>query len=266
MRNLAATLTSRYNDRIQRIQGAGQGHYAGQVPNEYGGPARSRPPGGPMGVEVVIEGLTKSFGGQTVWHDVSLSLPAGEVSVMLGPSGTGKTVFLKSLVGLLKPDRGRVLVDGVDIVACSERRPLRGAQAVRRDVPGRRAVRLAEPLRQHRLPAARAHPQDRGRDPSHRAGEDGHGRPGRRRAQGARRDLRRHAQARRAGPRAGPRPADHPVRRARLRPGPGPHRLPVPAAHRPERGDRRDDADRHPRHPDRPRPCPTTSACCSAAD
>ena len=75
-----------------------------------------------MGVEVVIEGLTKSFGGQTVWRDVSLSLPAGEVSVMLGPSGTGKTVFLKSLVGLLKPDRGRVLVDGVDIVACSERR------------------------------------------------------------------------------------------------------------------------------------------------
>jgi phospholipid/cholesterol/gamma-HCH transport system ATP-binding protein len=75
-----------------------------------------------MGVEVVIEGLTKSFGRQTVWRDVSLSLPAGEVSVMLGPSGTGKTVFLKSLVGLLKPDRGRVLVDGVDIVACSERR------------------------------------------------------------------------------------------------------------------------------------------------
>jgi phospholipid/cholesterol/gamma-HCH transport system ATP-binding protein len=75
-----------------------------------------------MGVEVVIEGLTKSFGRQVVWRDVTLSLPAGEVSVMLGPSGTGKTVFLKSLVGLVKPERGRVLVDGVDIAACSERR------------------------------------------------------------------------------------------------------------------------------------------------
>ncbi len=80
-----------------------------------------------MGVEVVVnEGLTKSFGSQTVWRDVSLSLArpsiAAEVSVMLGPSGTGKTVFLKSLVGLLKPDRGRVVIDGVDIVACSERR------------------------------------------------------------------------------------------------------------------------------------------------
>ena len=74
-----------------------------------------------MGIEVVVEGLTKSFGHHVVWRDVSLSLPAGEVSVMLGPSGTGKTVFLKSLVGLIKPDRGRVMVDGIDTVHCSER-------------------------------------------------------------------------------------------------------------------------------------------------
>jgi phospholipid/cholesterol/gamma-HCH transport system ATP-binding protein len=74
-----------------------------------------------MGIEVVVEGLTKSFGHHVVWRDVSLSLPPGEVSVMLGPSGTGKTVFLKSLVGLIKPDRGRVIVDGIDTVHCSER-------------------------------------------------------------------------------------------------------------------------------------------------
>jgi phospholipid/cholesterol/gamma-HCH transport system ATP-binding protein len=74
-----------------------------------------------MGIEVVVEGLTKSFGRHVVWRDVTLSLPAGEVSVMLGPSGTGKTVFLKSLVGLIRPDRGRVMVDGIDTVHCSER-------------------------------------------------------------------------------------------------------------------------------------------------
>ena len=74
-----------------------------------------------MGIEVAVEGLTKSFGSHVVWQDVSLSLPAGEVSVMLGPSGTGKTVFLKALVGLIKPDRGRVLVDGIDTVSCPER-------------------------------------------------------------------------------------------------------------------------------------------------
>ncbi|MFI7384980.1 ABC transporter ATP-binding protein [Streptomyces sp. NPDC049813] len=74
-----------------------------------------------MGIEVKVEGLTKSFGKQQIWQDVSLTLPAGEVSVMLGPSGTGKTVFLKSLIGLLKPERGRVLVNGVDMARSPER-------------------------------------------------------------------------------------------------------------------------------------------------
>jgi phospholipid/cholesterol/gamma-HCH transport system ATP-binding protein len=75
-----------------------------------------------MGAEVVVEGLTKSFGRQTIWQDVTLTLPPGEVSVLLGPSGTGKSVFLKSMIGLLKPDRGRCEVNGVDIVTCSERK------------------------------------------------------------------------------------------------------------------------------------------------
>jgi phospholipid/cholesterol/gamma-HCH transport system ATP-binding protein len=74
-----------------------------------------------MGIEVVVEGLTTSFGRHTVWRDVTLTLPAGEVSVLLGPSGTGKTVFLKSLVRLVKPDAGSVVVDGVDTVTCRER-------------------------------------------------------------------------------------------------------------------------------------------------
>src|SRR5437764_129962 len=73
-----------------------------------------------MGAEVVIEGLTKSFGRQTIWRDVTLNLPPGEISVMLGPSGTGKSVFLKSMIGLLKPDQGKCVVNGVDICRCSE--------------------------------------------------------------------------------------------------------------------------------------------------
>ena len=43
-----------------------------------------------MGVQIAVEGLTKSFGSQVIWQDVSLTLPAGEISVLLGPSGTGK--------------------------------------------------------------------------------------------------------------------------------------------------------------------------------
>src|SRR5256714_8784466 len=75
-----------------------------------------------MGAEVVIEGLSKSFGRQNIWRDVTLTLPPGEVSVLLGPSGTGKSVFLKSVIGLLRPERGRCLVDGVDVVTCGEHR------------------------------------------------------------------------------------------------------------------------------------------------
>lgn len=74
-----------------------------------------------MGVEVKVEGLTKKFGSQLIWNDVSLTLPAGEISVMLGPSGTGKSVFLKSLIGLLKPDAGHIHIEGVDIATCKEK-------------------------------------------------------------------------------------------------------------------------------------------------
>ncbi|HEU0086285.1 MAG TPA: ATP-binding cassette domain-containing protein [Pseudonocardiaceae bacterium] len=74
-----------------------------------------------MGVEVVVQGLTKSFGRSVVFSDVTLTLPPGEISVLLGPSGTGKSVFLKTLVGLLKPERGSVVIHGTDLVRCRAR-------------------------------------------------------------------------------------------------------------------------------------------------
>ena len=73
-----------------------------------------------VGVEVAVENLTKSFGKQMIWEDVTLTLPPGEISVLLGPSGTGKSVFLKSLVGLLKPDRGSIFIKDVDLAHCRE--------------------------------------------------------------------------------------------------------------------------------------------------
>jgi phospholipid/cholesterol/gamma-HCH transport system ATP-binding protein len=72
-----------------------------------------------VGIAIQVEGLTKSFGSQRIWEDVTLDIPAGEVSVLLGPSGTGKSVFLKSLIGLLRPERGKIIVDGTDIIQCS---------------------------------------------------------------------------------------------------------------------------------------------------
>jgi phospholipid/cholesterol/gamma-HCH transport system ATP-binding protein len=73
-----------------------------------------------VGVEIKVEGLTKAFGRQTIWSDVSLTLPAGEISVLLGPSGTGKSVFLKTLVGLLKPERGHIWIGDRDLPRLSE--------------------------------------------------------------------------------------------------------------------------------------------------
>jgi phospholipid/cholesterol/gamma-HCH transport system ATP-binding protein len=69
-----------------------------------------------------VEGLSKSFGRANIWSDVTLTLPPGEVSVLLGPSGTGKSVFLKTLIGLLKPEQGAIFIHDTDLVRCSESR------------------------------------------------------------------------------------------------------------------------------------------------
>lgn len=73
-----------------------------------------------MGVGAEVVGLTKSFnGGQPVWADVSLTVPAGDITVLLGPSGTGKSVFLKTLIGLLRPNQGKVFIADQEVTAMS---------------------------------------------------------------------------------------------------------------------------------------------------
>jgi phospholipid/cholesterol/gamma-HCH transport system ATP-binding protein len=59
--------------------------------------------------------LYKSFNGQMVLDGINLTIPTARITVVIGKSGVGKSVLLKHLIGLLKPDRGRILVDGVDI-------------------------------------------------------------------------------------------------------------------------------------------------------
>ena len=69
---------------------------------------------------IKLENVYKSFGDQKVLEDISFDIASGEIVAVLGPSGTGKTVLLKHLIGLITPDRGRVLIDGVDITSLSE--------------------------------------------------------------------------------------------------------------------------------------------------
>src|SRR2546428_11375756 len=68
---------------------------------------------------IKVEGLTKSFGRQTVLRELSLEIPTGSITVIIGRSGGGKSVFLKHLIGLLRPDGGRVLLDGQEITRLS---------------------------------------------------------------------------------------------------------------------------------------------------
>jgi len=69
---------------------------------------------------IKIRGLKKSFGAKEVLQGVDLDVNAGETLTIIGGSGTGKSVLIKHMVGLMKPDAGSVLVDGVDINTLSE--------------------------------------------------------------------------------------------------------------------------------------------------
>src|SRR3989442_7260586 len=64
----------------------------------------------------------KSFDEKTILDGISFGVEQGETFAILGPSGAGKTVTLTLAVGLLKPDRGRIIVDGEDITEMDERK------------------------------------------------------------------------------------------------------------------------------------------------
>lgn len=66
--------------------------------------------------KIRIRGLKKSFGPQTVLTDVDLDIAEGDNLVLLGASGSGKTVLLKCILGLVEPDAGSILIDGDEMV------------------------------------------------------------------------------------------------------------------------------------------------------
>lgn len=66
-----------------------------------------------------VEHLCKSFGGVQATRDVSLNFPAGSLTAIIGPNGAGKTTFFNLISGQLRPDAGRVVFDGEDMVGLS---------------------------------------------------------------------------------------------------------------------------------------------------
>lgn len=70
---------------------------------------------------VKLVDLHKSFGEQAVLKGVNLEIPRGKLTFIMGRSGTGKSVLLKHLIGLLKPDRGQIWIDGQEVTRFSEK-------------------------------------------------------------------------------------------------------------------------------------------------
>ena len=69
---------------------------------------------------IQIDHVHKRFAGEPVLEDVSLSIHDGETLAVIGRSGSGKSVLMKHMIGLIEPDRGRILVDETDIQAISQ--------------------------------------------------------------------------------------------------------------------------------------------------
>ena len=71
-------------------------------------------------MKITLENISKSFGKQKVLDELDLTLESKKITVIIGQSGGGKSVLLKHIIGLLKPDSGRILVDDIDISRLNE--------------------------------------------------------------------------------------------------------------------------------------------------
>ena len=69
------------------------------------------------GVTVEVRGLRKSYSGVPVLKGIDLTVNRGEIFVIMGPSGSGKSVLLKHIIGLETPDEGEILIEGESIAS-----------------------------------------------------------------------------------------------------------------------------------------------------
>ncbi len=69
---------------------------------------------------IEVKNVTKSFDDKTILHDVSATFYTGKTNLIIGQSGSGKTVLMKSLVGLVRPEEGEILYDGRDLLKMNQ--------------------------------------------------------------------------------------------------------------------------------------------------
>lgn len=92
--------------------------WAGQLPSTESPAARPE-------TAISVRDVTKTFGDHTVLEGISFDIPRGKTSAVLGPSGTGKSVLLNVIIGLLRPEHGQVYIDDEPIVGITHREILR---------------------------------------------------------------------------------------------------------------------------------------------
>jgi ABC-type Fe3+/spermidine/putrescine transport system ATPase subunit len=107
---------------------------------------------------IQVQGLVKRLGGKVVLKGVNLDAPSGDIVALIGPSGCGKTTLLRCVLGELRPDRGRILIDGQDMSRMRVEK--RGVGIVYQDYALFPHMTVAENvgfgLRVHRWPRAKA--------------------------------------------------------------------------------------------------------------
>jgi len=70
---------------------------------------------------IEVKNIRKSFGDKTVLEDISFKMEPGKTSLIIGSSGSGKTVLMKCIIGLIKPDAGQVLFEGKDLTTMDDK-------------------------------------------------------------------------------------------------------------------------------------------------
>ncbi len=70
---------------------------------------------------IEVKNVTKAFDGKTILHSVDATFETGKTNLIIGQSGSGKTVLMKSIVGLIRPDEGEILYDGRDLLKMNEK-------------------------------------------------------------------------------------------------------------------------------------------------
>ena len=105
---------------------------------------------------IAVRGLEKRIGAQEILRGVDLSLATGDTLVIIGRSGGGKSVLLKNMIGLMRPDAGEIWIDGQNIVELSERESCGNSAQGRHPLSRQCSLRFDDGRGKYRVSTARS--------------------------------------------------------------------------------------------------------------